>query len=61
MKKLQPIDEAGRATAHERYGPVDKKSKHGHSQMHRNMADKFDTGPQVSPAVKPSMDVGGRR
>ena len=45
MKKIQPIDESGRRMAEERYGHLGltNVSRHGHSQMHRDMRPKFET------------------
>lgn len=40
MKKIQALDEAGRATAAKRYGNI-ATSKYGHSQMGRNLKGKF--------------------
>lgn len=44
MKKVQAMDEAGRAMAQERYGEMPlKKSEHGHTHMDHDMKDKFET------------------
>lgn len=41
MKKIQSMDEAGRATAQKRYGNIDAKSKYGHSGMDQNLRGKY--------------------
>ena len=54
MKKVQAMDEAGRAMAQERYGEIPNKSKHGHAQIDHNMAGKFDDGGTVKPPSNPT-------
>jgi hypothetical protein len=60
MKKVQAMDEAGRAMAQKRYGNIPNKSQHGHSRIDHNMAGKFDDGGAVgnSPLQNQQAAVG---
>lgn len=43
MKKIQALDEYGRSKALERYAKPEPQSEHGHSEMDRNLAHKYET------------------